>query len=110
VTPKFALINAALFELAAAAATTAMHSAAACIPTPIPIGPNVRWIEVILEQQPVRLHEGQQVIATYAADTIVPGDPAPVTTPGVFREVEKGKGPVETFPGASRSTSFSSTA
>jgi hypothetical protein len=110
-TRKFALINAALCVLVAAcntpaappgaatAATMAMHSATARIPTPIQIGPRDRWIEVDLEQQLVRLYEGQQVIATSAAATGVPGDPATATTSGVYRVVEKEKGPVENVPG-----------
>ena len=58
-----------------------------------------RWSEVDTEYQLVRLHEGQQVIATYAAAIRVHGDPATATTPGVYFVVEKEKGPIENVPG-----------
>ena len=81
------------------ASSTAVPSAAARIPTPIQLDPIDRWIEVDLEYPLVRLHEGQQVIATYAAATGVPGDPATATPPGVYFAVEMEKGPIENVPG-----------
>ncbi|MCX6025271.1 MAG: L,D-transpeptidase [Chloroflexi bacterium] len=56
-------------------------------------------MEVDLEHQLLRLHEGQQVIATFAAATGVPGDPPTPTTPGMYRVVEKEKGPIENVAG-----------
>ncbi len=80
------------------AASTAVPSAAARIPTPTQLDLIDRWIEVDLEYQLVRLYEGQQVIATYAAATGVPGDPATATTPGVYSLAEMEKGPIENVP------------
>jgi len=110
-TRKLALTHAAVCVLIAAcsapaappaaptASSTAVPSATARIPTPLQLDLIDHWIEVDLEYQRVRLHEGQQVIATYAAATGVPGDPATATTPGVYFVVEMEKGPIENVPG-----------
>ena len=77
--------------------------AAAPTPTtavpPPPVDATQRWIEVDLAAQVVRLREGQQVLAEYAAASGVAISAETSTRPGVYRVQQMIQGPIENVPG-----------
>ncbi len=66
---------------------------------PVGVDPTERWIEVDLQQQKVRLHEGNQIVGEYLAATGVNSEPKYTTFTGLFRVQVKDKGPIESVPG-----------
>ena len=66
---------------------------------PSDISPVERWIEVSLQEQLVRLHDGNSIVAEYLAATGVNDRPEYTTYAGVFEVSRKYRGPIETAPG-----------
>ena len=66
---------------------------------PAGINPTERWLEVDLQQQTVRLHDGDDMVGEYLAATGVGTEPKYTTYTGLFRVQVKDKGPVESVPG-----------
>jgi len=79
--------------------TTIPPAAGTGLETPAGIGPAERWIEVSLQEQVVRLHDGDLVVAEYPAAAGVGDRPDHTTYPAVFQVRRKYQGPVETAPG-----------
>jgi lipoprotein-anchoring transpeptidase ErfK/SrfK len=69
-------------------------------PYPSPsIQKSEHWIEIDLQAQKVRLHEGNTLINEYPASTGVNQNPQTTTYPGTFEVTSKYKGPIQTAPG-----------
>jgi lipoprotein-anchoring transpeptidase ErfK/SrfK len=61
--------------------------------------PAVRWIEVVLDEQKVLLHVGDETVGEYLVSTGVGLSPETTTYPGEYRVQSMWRGPEETVPG-----------
>src|SRR5574340_263464 len=79
------------------AACTAAPATIVSTPTiPALIRAEDSWIEVVLAQQVLRLHEGSEIVGEYAAASGAADYPTP---PGLYRVQMMEKGPIENVPG-----------
>jgi hypothetical protein len=58
-----------------------------------------RWIEVLLDEQKVLLHDGDEIAGEYPVSTGVGTSPETTTYPGEYRVRSMWRGPEETVPG-----------
>jgi lipoprotein-anchoring transpeptidase ErfK/SrfK len=75
------------------------QNSSAVTPTPEGITPGERWIEVDIQAQVVRLHDGSRIVGEYMASTGVDTTPQTTTYPGLFTVQQKIEGPFENVPG-----------
>jgi lipoprotein-anchoring transpeptidase ErfK/SrfK len=61
--------------------------------------PAARWIEVVLDEQKVLLHAGNETVGQYLVSTGVGLSPETTTYPGEYRVQSMWRGPEETVPG-----------
>jgi hypothetical protein len=79
--------------------TALLCSCAAPGSLPEGIGPDEPWIEVDLDAQVVRLHDGQRTLGEYGASNGVNTSPQTTTYTGLFTVKEMMKGPIVSVPG-----------